>query len=354
MTSLSLLLRRWYAANARDLPWRHTSDPYRIWVSEIILQQTRVAQGIECYRRFIERFSDIHTLSCASEEEVLKCWEGMGYYSRARNLHRAAKEMVGRFGGKFPQEYEDVRSLPGIGDYTAAAILSFAWEQPYAVVDGNVYRLLSRFFAIETPIDTSAGKKEFAKLAASLLPEKEPGLHNQAVMEFGALYCVPRRPNCTACILRHQCAAGENNAEHFPVKQRRPAVRNRYLNYFHVLYKGNTWIRRRTEGDIWCGLYEFPLIETACAATDLCELMRTEEFHRLFGEGSLSGINPFPVVFKHILSHQTLFASFYRIETDSLPEGLSDFTCVDAGDLDDYPLPRLFHRYLYNKSATIW
>jgi A/G-specific adenine glycosylase len=353
MTNFSLLLRRWFADNGRDLPWRHTTDPYRIWVSEIILQQTRVAQGLDCYRRFIERFRDIHTLACASEEEVLKCWEGMGYYSRARNLHRAAQEIVQRFGGKFPEQYEDVRSLPGIGDYTAAAIVSFAWEQPYAVVDGNVYRLLSRFFAIETPIDTTSGKKVFAELATSLLPEKEPGLHNQAVMEFGALYCVPRRPNCTACILQEGCAAGEGNAEHFPVKQRRTAVRNRYLNYFHILYKGNTWIRRRTEGDIWCGLYEFPLIETAYAVTDFGKLTDTEDFHRLFGDADLLRINPFPVVFKHILSHQTLFASFYRIETTSLPEGLSNFTRVDAGNLDDYPFPRLFHRYLYNEAVTL-
>ncbi|MDR3129900.1 MAG: A/G-specific adenine glycosylase [Tannerellaceae bacterium] len=347
MKNFSLLLRRWFVDNARDLPWRHTTDPYHIWVSEIILQQTRVAQGIECYQRFIERFRDIHTLSCASEEEVLKCWEGMGYYSRARNLHRAAQEMVRRFGGKFPQGYEDVRSLPGIGDYTAAAILSFAWEQPYAVVDGNVYRLLSRFFAIETPIDTTAGKKEFANLAASLLPEKEIGIHNQAVMEFGALHCVPRRPNCTACILRDHCAAGGSNAELFPVKQRRTAVRNRYLNYFYILYKNNTWIRRRTEGDIWCGLYEFPLIETSYAVTDFNELTRTEDFRRLFGNADLFCVSPFPIVFKHILSHQTLFASFYRIETDTVLEELSDFICIAVEHLADYPFPRLFHRYLY-------
>lgn len=343
---ISRLLIKWYESNKRELPWRETRDPYLIWVSEIILQQTRVAQGRDYFLRFTARFPSVRALAEAEEGEVLKHWQGLGYYSRARNLHAAAKSVMERFGGVFPRAYEEVRSLRGVGDYTAAAIVSFAWNEPYAVVDGNVYRVLARLFDLDVPIDTTRGKRDFAELAARLLDPRRAGLHNQAIMELGALQCVPRHPDCAACPLVERCAAhASGRVEELPVKSHRTKTRDRYFHYLYLIYKGHTWLRRRPAGDIWEGLYEFPLIETA-APMELAELSRTDAYRSWLGNaGSLQGFHTLTGV-RHVLSHQVLHASFYGLELERAPEGMEDYLCVPLADFDRYAIPRLIQIYM--------
>ena len=267
MSKFADILIDWYAENKRDLPWRETKDPYRIWISEIILQQTRVAQGYDYYIRFMERFPDVFTLADADEDEVMKYWQGLGYYSRARNLHAAARSI--REAGEFPKTYEGVLALKGVGEYTAAAICSFAYDIPRAVVDGNVYRVLSRWMGIDTPIDSTTGKKLFAQLAQELMDKSRPALYNQAIMDFGALQCTPASPDCLSCPLADTCLALANRSvDTLPVKQHKTKVTNRFFNYIYVRTGGCTFIRKRTENDIWKNLYEPLLIETD---TDLSE-----------------------------------------------------------------------------------
>ena len=232
----SRLLRGWYRIHKRELPWRESSDPYVIWISEIILQQTRVAQGMDYFLRFTGRFPDVASLASAEEDEVLKYWQGLGYYSRARNLHAAAKDIMERFGGVFPERYEDVISLKGVGEYTAAAIVSFVWGRPYPVVDGNVFRVLSRLFAVDIPIDTAKGKKAFAELAGLVMDPRHAGQHNQAMMELGALQCVPQNPDCEACPLKGRCAAyGAGEVQAYPVKRAKARTRDRYFHYLYII-----------------------------------------------------------------------------------------------------------------------
>ena len=251
----------WYEENKRDLPWRDTKDPYRIWISEIILQQTRVAQGYDYFVRFMERFPDVFTLAEADEDEVMKHWQGLGYYSRARNLHAAARSMASS--GGFPVTYEGVLALKGVGEYTAAAICSFAYDMPYAVVDGNVYRVLSRWLGIDTPIDSTSGKKEFAQAAQELMDKRRPALYNQAIMDFGALQCTPASPDCLFCPLADSCLAlSQGRVDTLPVKQHKTKVTHRFFNYIYVRTGGYTFIRKRTGNDIWKNLYEPLLIET--------------------------------------------------------------------------------------------
>ena len=339
-------MRAWYQENKRELPWRETADPYIIWVSEIILQQTRVAQGMDYFYRFTERFPDVASLAAAEEDEVLKYWQGLGYYSRARNLHAAAKEIVERFGGTFPDRYADVLSLKGIGEYTAAAILSFAWNRPYPVVDGNVFRVLSRLFAVDVPIDTAKGKKMFTELARSILDPKQAGLHNQAIMELGALQCLPQHPDCATCPLNACCAAhAAGTVSAFPVKSHKAKTRNRYFHYFYILHDGATWLSRRGGKDIWEGLYEFPLIETE-QPMDFAALQGTEAFRRLFdGAGDLAVTADLSGV-KHVLSHQVLYAAFYRVELEKESRALRDYLRIPLSDMDRYAVPRLIHLYL--------
>lgn len=341
MENISDILLPWFAREGRDLPWRRTRDPYRIWLSEVILQQTRVAQGLEYYLRFMERFPDVAALAAAPEDEVLKLWQGLGYYSRARNLYAAARQVVAQFGGIFPVTYEDVRSLRGVGDYTAAAVCSIAYDAPCAVLDGNVYRVLARLFDVGIPIDTTAGKRAFTELAQSQLDTSRPGLYNQAVMDFGALQCTPAQPRCADCPLAGRClalAAGTVGVR--PVKQGRTKVRDRWFNYLHVTCGGQTLLHRRGEGDIWQGLYEFPLIETD-AAVDFAQLAATAAFRELLGNGRwhLLGSVAMP---RHQLSHQTLHAVFHRIECDVMPA----FPSVETASLGDFAVPRLVDRYL--------
>lgn len=350
---ISRILVNWYALNKRDLPWRETKDPYLIWISEIILQQTRVAQGLSYFLRFVERFPTVGDLAVADEDEVLKYWQGLGYYSRARNLHAAAKSIVSDYNGVFPQNYEDVLSLKGIGAYTAAAIVSFAWNLPYPVVDGNVFRVLSRLFSIDTPIDTSVGKKQFTELAHLIMDEGRAGEHNQAIMELGALQCVPQHPDCLACPLVEKCLAFANGkVSDLPVKKNKVKTRNRYFHYLHIKYKGKTWLHRREEKDIWTGLYEFPLIETE-GPMDFVELSKTKAFHELLGDaGTLLLMRDF-CNFKHVLSHQILYTSFYEIEIEREVDALRSYIPLLEDEIEKYAVPRLIHIYLENLNGNL-
>lgn len=342
---ISNLLIEWYQQNKRDLPWRGILDPYKIWISEIILQQTRVNQGMSYYLRFIERFPTVDILAEANEDDVLKYWQGLGYYTRARNLHKAAKQIVLDFNGVFPTQHSEVLKLAGIGEYTAAAICSFSYNQLYAVVDGNVFRVLSRLFGIETPIDCSSGKKEFAHLAQSLLSKSAPALHNQAIMEFGALQCVPASPDCNNCPLKNVCQAFEKNlVAQLPVKSQKTKVTNRYFNYLFIEFQGNTFLQKRTNKDVWQNLYEFPLIETDHLLS-LSELVGNEKFKSIFEATEelyiLKKSNPM----KHVLSHRVIFAQFISIKISNTSEAFSHFNKVSMNNLDRYAVSRLMELF---------
>lgn len=350
---VSHILQTWYKANKRMLPWRESSDPYIIWISEIILQQTRVAQGMDYFYRFTERFPDVASLAVADEDEVLKYWQGLGYYSRARNLHAAAKSIMEKFGGVFPEVYKDVLSLKGIGEYTAAAIISFVWDKPYPVVDGNVFRVLSRLFALDTPIDSTQGRKQFTELAGTVLDPRHAGQHNQAIMEFGALQCVPQNPDCEVCPLKDCCMAYASGlVQSLPVKQNKTKTRPRYFHYLYIIYKEQTWLFRRGKKDIWEGLYEFPLIETE-QPMDFAGLQQTEAFRKLFeGAGKLKVSVDLSGV-KHVLSHQILYTTFYRIEPEHIPEALNVYLAVPYKDIEQYAVPRLIHIYLEKLNGNL-
>lgn len=349
---ISDILVRWYQENKRDLPWRQSQDPYIIWISEIILQQTRVAQGLDYFFRFTERFPNIKTLAEAHEDEVLKHWEGLGYYSRARNLHTAANQVMENFNGIFPSTYKEILSLKGIGEYTAAAITSFVWNLPYPVVDGNVFRVLARLFTIDTPIDTGKGKKEFLELAVSVMNPEQAGLHNQAIMEFGALQCTPQNPDCISCPLHQTCLAyAKKSPLSYPVKQGKTKNRNRYFTYLHIICNGKAWLNRRSGNDIWKGLYEFPLIETD-TETDFISLQKTEAFQSLFKDTGRADISLALAHIKHVLSHQTIYATFYKIEIEKVSDKLrSHYLEVPCNSLSSYALPRLVQIYLEKESC---
>jgi len=346
MLQFSKILRVWYANNARLLPWRQTNDPYKIWLSEIILQQTRVEQGMPYYSRFIENYKTVADLASAPLDEVLLLWQGLGYYSRARNLHKAANQVVEFFNGKFPDSHEKIKSLVGIGDYTAAAISSFAYNLPFAVVDGNVYRFLSRYFGITTPIDSSAGKKEFAELAQRLIDPKHPAMHNQAIMEIGSMVCKPSNPNCNECPFQATCLAFNNSATNdFPIKSKKTKVRTRYFNY--LLFKENelTLLTQRGEKDIWQGLFEFPLIESE-SEIDL-EVI-TQEIQNRFSLSKFEIIRT-EKIFKHLLSHQTIFAKFWIVKADLKQLKIKDSKIVSLDNLKLFAMPQLIVKYLKNQ-----
>lgn len=339
----------WYRENRRDLPWRNTTDPYLIWISEIILQQTRVVQGLDYFNRFVSRFPDVKTLAEASEDEVLKYWEGLGYYSRARNLHAAARDIMARFNGVFPRDYKDVLSLKGIGGYTAAAVCSFAWKQPYAVVDGNVFRVLARLFDIDLPIDSGAGKKYFTELAQELLDKQHPDLYNQAIMDFGALQCVPQGPDCLFCPFRDVCrgyAAGKVDV--LPVKEGKTVVKPRYFNYLYVRCDGRVLLARRSGKDIWQNLYEFPLIETSLPV-DPETLQKSPEFERLFRDAGTFHVLKITRMPRHILSHRIIYSCFYEIQAERFSSAMTDYIRVLEKDVGQYALPRLLNLYLENE-----
>ncbi|MDQ3046579.1 MAG: A/G-specific adenine glycosylase [Bacteroidota bacterium] len=347
MQHFSNKIIRWYDSNKRDLPWRNTKDPYFIWLSEIIMQQTRVDQGMAYYNKFASEFPTVKHLAKADNEKVMKLWQGLGYYSRARNLHETAKIISSQYKGKFPASYQEILALKGIGDYTAAAISSFAFDLPHAVVDGNVYRVLSRVFGIHTPIDSSAGKKEFSVLANELISKKDPASHNQAVMELGALQCKPQNPECSTCVLNSMCFAySKKSVDQFPVKSKKTKVRDRFFNYAVLRHNGKIAINKRTEKDIWTNLYDFPLIETPTNFTE-DELFSSAEWKGLMGKNKFQ-IRSVHEGFKHILSHQKIYARFVEVDfISSFKDQLSDTSImVSEKDLKKYAVPRLIDLFL--------
>lgn len=315
------VILKWYKEYGRDLPWRQTHDPYAIWLSEIILQQTQVKQGWDYWTRFMHRWPTVEALAAATEDEVLREWQGLGYYSRARNLHFAAKQIVSL--GHFPDTLEDIKKLKGVGDYTAAAIASFAFGIPAAVVDGNVYRVLARHFGIDTPINTTEGKKLFATMAQELLPSSS-SQYNQAIMDFGAIQCTPASPNCMFCPLIESCIAfRENHVAELPVKLKTLKVTERHLTYIYVRCNGYTAIHRRGAGDIWQGLWE-PWLNNEIPAGAV--LLKQHV--------------------KHVLTHRVLYADFYLWEVTERPQLPDDYIWIKESELDDYAKPRLIEKHL--------
>ena len=336
------LLEAWYLSVNRDLPWRKTKDPYSVWLSEIILQQTRVAQGTSYYLRFIENFPTVFDLANAEEEKVLKLWQGLGYYSRARNLHYSAKYIVNELNGEFPKSYSKLLQLKGVGDYTASAIASICYDEKTAVVDGNVYRVLSRYFGKDTPINSSKGVKEFKALAQKLLETNNPGQYNQAIMDFGALQCKPKSPDCAECPLMGGCEAfSKNTVQSLPVKEKKSKIKKRYFNFVVVLTEDRQTILSQRKGKgIWENLYQFPLVE-ADETLDLEQLVASSRFQELFA----SNYGPIQLFTKkewvHKLSHQHLHTQFWIVEGESNHDDL-----VPVDSIEHYAVPRLIHRFL--------
>ena len=351
--SFSATLLKWYDAHKRSLPWRGISDPYKIWLSEIILQQTQIAQGKDYYLRFIERFPTVHDLASASEDEVMKMWEGLGYYSRARNLHYAARQIVER--GDFPTELDDVRKLKGVGDYTAAAICSMAYNYPAATLDGNAYRVFGRIYSIEYPFDEQKGKAFYTSLANSLLDTARPGEFNQAIMDLGATICTPKNPHCDECPFCDSCGAHTAHQEHhFPIRAKKPEVKERFLHYFFILHDHRIVMHKRGDRDIWKSLYEPFLIETAQSA-DLTQL------HHPWLTGILKShcvIRQHGKNIRHVLTHRILRANFYSIYLNDLPAILpEDYRFVPTEELQWLALPALIKKHLdwisdYNTTET--
>jgi A/G-specific adenine glycosylase len=348
-------LIQWYLQNKRDLPWRATQNPYFIWLSEIMLQQTRVAQGLPYYEKFITEFPTVQDLANASEEKILKLWQGLGYYSRARNLHFTAKYIAEELNGEFPENRKELLKLKGIGDYTASAIASICYDEPTAVVDGNVYRVLSRFFGIETPINSSAGIKEFKNVAQEVMDATQPGTHNQAIMEFGARYCTPQNPDCPQCIFSDNCLAFANNiVDKLPVKIRNNKIRKRYFNYLVVCTEDQkTVLQQRTSKGIWRQLFEFPLIESESElnSEQLKEHPQYKKLTKNWKIRSFSLFNEESVI--HKLSHQHLYTRFWIAE---ISEGAKTETetaefHIPIGKVHNYAVPVLIENFISDFSA---
>ena len=361
------IIQRWFEKNRRELPWRRTSDPYNIWISEVILQQTRVDQGLDYYKRFIETFPDVGALARAGEDEVLKIWQGLGYYSRARNLHRAARDIVELRKGQFPRTYNDLLKLKGVGPYTAAAIASICFGEARAVVDGNVSRVIARLYGVDDPINRPAGVKQIALLAQELMEEKmeeemeeemeklslavhepsgtsDPGNHNQAMMEFGALQCIPVSPHCEECPLAHHCNAKlTGRVEQLPVKipGKRPV--DRWFYFYIMTSNGEAILEKRGDTDIWRSLYQFPMVECKAPRT---EQEMVEEMKGIYNGRHVS-IRGFSDPIRHQLSHRTIHARFIHAEVSPLYSDLpSGWIVIPIDQIDKYPVPRLIHRYL--------
>lgn len=373
----------WFRENGRALPWRETRDPYAIWLSEIILQQTRIAQGWEYWERFMAQYPTVEDLAAAHEDEVLKLWQGLGYYSRARNLHTAAKQIVAL--GHFPDTLEGIKQLKGVGDYTAAAIGSFAFDIPAAVVDGNVYRVLARYFGIDTPINSTQGKKEFAALAQSLLPSSKASdslssfspasdfqsslslvaAYNQAMMDFGAIQCTPQSPKCLLCPLAETCEAMRTNRiAELPVKQKTLKVKTRHLSYIYIRCNGMTAIHRRGEGDIWQGLWEpFNASDITEATASIASAQASpssakfspssaklspfkSELAASLHLSNVDGLQLLAQDVKHVLTHRILLADFYLLETEARPQLPDDYIWIKEEEIEDYGIPRLIELLL--------
>ncbi len=337
MTDFGIKLQQWYQVNKRALPWRSTNDPYKIWLSEIIMQQTQVVQGERYYLSFINNFKTVSDLAKASEDQVLKLWQGLGYYSRARNLYATANFIHEELNGVFPDTYHDLLKLKGVGVYTASAIASFCYNLPNAVVDGNVYRFISRYKGVYTPIDSTEGKKEFALLADALLDRHNPGLHNQAMMEIGALVCRPSNPVCAECPFINDCYAyAKNDVSSLPVKSKKVKQRSRYFNYFLFVKDEEVWIEKRTEQDIWKNLYQLPLLETK-------QPLSKEEIKKY----QKNKIELFQSC-THVLSHQLINARFFIGGSGSHILNGNEQK-VKISDLKNYPFPQLLVNFLKEK-----
>ena len=382
MNSFSNTILSWFRENGRELPWRETKNPYAIWLSEIILQQTRIAQGWEYWERFMAQYPTVEDLAAAHEDEVLKLWQGLGYYSRARNLHAAAKQIVAL--GHFPDTLEGIKQLKGVGDYTAAAIGSFAFDIPAAVVDGNVYRVLARYFGIDTPINSTQGKKEFAALAQSLLPSSKASdflslssasdslsssspvaAYNQAMMDFGAIQCTPQSPKCLLCPLAETCEAMRSNRiAELPVKQKTLKVKTRHLSYIYIRCNGMTAIHRRGEGDIWQGLWEpFNASDITEATASIASAQASpssakfspssaklspfkSELAARLHLSNVDGLQLLAQDVKHVLTHRILLADFYLLETEARPQLPDDYIWIKEEEIEDYGIPRLIELML--------
>jgi len=343
LSTITILLSEWYMSSKRDLPWRKTTDPYRIWLSEIILQQTRVEQGKPYFTSILERFPSVRDLAESPTDELLKLWQGLGYYSRARNLHAAAVQIMNDFDGKFPSTYEDLLKLKGVGEYTASAIASFAYHIPKAVVDGNVFRVLSRLFAINTPINTTEGKKLFTALAEDLLDTKHPDTHNQAMMDFGAIQCTPSNPGCRTCPLAKHCnALAAGLVQSLPVKLAGSKKQERHFNYFFLTDGESTWLQQRLDKDIWQRLWEFPLIETE-NDTPLETLLLREDLKAWTGQQCSIET---PVYLKHILSHRIIHARFYTVHIQQQSLVPDRWRKVNINKIDQYAISRLMDLFL--------
>lgn len=345
-------LIKWYRPNKRDLPWRNTRNPYFIWISEIILQQTRVSQGLGYYLRFIETFPTIEVLALAPLDSVLKVWQGLGYYTRARNIHETAKLVVGEYGGIFPNSYVELLKLKGIGDYTAAAIASFAFDEPVAAVDGNVYRIYSRVFGIYAPIDKSEGRKMLRKIAADELDLSQPANFNQAIMDLGGQICLPKNPLCHSCPVSSMCYANRNgDSGNLPVKAGKTKVRDRFFYYILIRHGDFTYIRQRMEKDIWHSLFEFPLIERSNRLSPE-ELILTNEWFDICGSGKVEVIFISDEV-KHLLSHQHLYTRFFVVEIAKTSYLLQKkYSKVPTNELTRLSTPRLIERFLAAEPAA--
>lgn len=336
-------IRSWYFENKRALPWREKTDPYSIWVSEIILQQTRVDQGLDYYHRFLERFPDVESLANAGEDEVLKVWEGLGYYTRARNMHASARQVSLEAGGSFPVDYRGLLKLKGVGPYTASAVASIASGEPRAVLDGNVHRVLSRLYGISEPTASYSASSHTLAAAERLLDTEDPGTHNQALMELGALICKPGRPDCISCPLHKYCYAfREDRVEEFPPARKAPEKRYRHFHYLLILDGDGIWIRQRRGKDIWNGLYEFPLVETAEPA-EMEWLVNHKEWSLLSWNGLVPELVQGPV--KHVLSHQVILARFYLVRKAGAIESAEHFR-IKTHEFQSFPKPKLISNFL--------
>lgn len=343
---LAKILIHWYHRHKRDLPWRNTNDAYKIWLSEIILQQTRVEQGLPYYEKFIQKFPNVKSLADATEDEVMKLWQGLGYYSRARNLHFAAKQIVQDHDAQFPNTHAEIIQLKGIGDYTAAAIASFAFKEAKPVLDGNVYRFIARYFGVEQAIDLPKTKKHFYEILNSIIDAEQPDTFNQAIMEFGAIQCKPSKPHCAACPLNSSCyALKENKVDVLPLKSKKLQRSVRYFNYLVVNTRDNMLaIQKRTDKDIWKHLYEFPLIETENALEEE-QLLQHERIKNEFSSELV--LHEKSKEFKHVLSHQDIFAKFWKIsDPHFLIRNEGKYLFIKDEELRDFALPRLIELYL--------
>jgi len=342
-------ITKWYFNNKRDLPWRNTKDAYVIWLSEIILQQTRVEQGLPYFNRFLAAYPTVAAFANASEEQVLKLWQGLGYYSRGRNMLYTARQIQEKYDSKFPTTYNELILLKGIGEYTAAAISSFSANESKPVVDGNVFRVLSRYFGIETPINSTAGKKQFMELAHQLIVGQQPSIYNQAIMEFGALQCKPKSPLCGICPLQAECFARRNNlVDQLPVKEKKLKKRTRYFNYFYCVNEGKVLVKRRRAGDIWQELYDFPLIETSDNDQYLQEEFITTVKNN-FGPNSTITLLDHK---KHLLTHQTIYVQFFALDNYIINFNQNaEIKWVTFDEFDQLPQPKVITNFMSSYSV---